>query len=48
MQVKQGLRLGCPAHKIMFDSPCKSSSEIEFALLAGEFVTEFENADSWC
>lgn len=33
--MKQALRAGCAPHKIVFDSPCKTSAEIDFALRYG-------------
>ena len=35
LQVKQALRCGCVPSKIVFDSPCKSAADIEFALRSG-------------
>lgn len=34
-EVKQGLRCGCPAEKIVYDSPCKTREEVMFALRQG-------------
>ena len=41
--MKQALRCGCPPSRIIFDSPCKSPSELEFALRRGIAV----NANSY-
>jgi len=38
VEVKQALRCGCIASKIMFDSPCKSSDDLYFALKYGVHV----------
>lgn len=35
VEVKQALRCGCLASKIMFDSPCKSSDDLYFAIKHG-------------
>ena len=41
--MKQALRCNCSPQKIIFDSPCKTISEIEFALREGVFI----NANSY-
>lgn len=38
VEVKQALRCGCIASKVMFDSPCKSSDDLYFALKYGVHV----------
>lgn len=43
VEVMHALRLGCPAHRIVFDSPCKTEEDIAFALNAGVEV----NADNF-
>jgi len=37
-EVKQALRCGCAPHKVVFDSPCKSRADIDFALRAGVHI----------
>jgi diaminopimelate decarboxylase len=36
--VKQALRCGCPPSRIVYDSPCKTTEELRFALEAGVMV----------
>ncbi|KAJ0399596.1 hypothetical protein P43SY_008915 [Pythium insidiosum] len=43
VEVQHALRLGCPPHKIVFDSPCKTRRDIAFAINAGVEV----NADNF-
>ncbi|GMF34691.1 unnamed protein product [Phytophthora fragariaefolia] len=43
VEVKHALRLGCPPHRIVFDSPCKTKSDLQFAINAGVEV----NADNF-
>ncbi|CEG35169.1 diaminopimelate decarboxylase [Plasmopara halstedii] len=43
VEVKHALRLGCPPHRIVFDSPCKTRRDLLFALNAGVEV----NADNF-
>jgi diaminopimelate decarboxylase len=43
VEVMHALRLGCPPHRVVFDSPCKTEEDIAFALNAGVEV----NADSF-
>ncbi|KAJ8528631.1 hypothetical protein ON010_g14698 [Phytophthora cinnamomi] len=43
MEVKHALRLGCPPHRIVFDSPCKTRRDLQFAINAGVEV----NADNF-
>lgn len=34
-EVKHSLSLGCPAHQVIYDSPCKSATDLLFALVKG-------------
>ncbi|RLN72480.1 hypothetical protein BBJ28_00001050 [Nothophytophthora sp. Chile5] len=43
VEVKHALRLGCPPHRIVFDSPCKTRRDLRFAINAGVEV----NADNF-
>uniref|UniRef100_H3GCM1 Orn/DAP/Arg decarboxylase 2 N-terminal domain-containing protein n=1 Tax=Phytophthora ramorum TaxID=164328 RepID=H3GCM1_PHYRM len=43
VEVKHALRLGCPPHRIVFDSPCKTRRDLQFAINAGVEV----NADNF-
>lgn len=43
IEVKHALRLGCAPEKIVFDSPCKTPSDIAFALSVGVGI----NADNF-
>ncbi|KAF4137802.1 Pyridoxal-dependent decarboxylase C-terminal sheet domain-containing protein [Phytophthora infestans] len=43
VEVKHALRLGCPPHRIVFDSPCKTRRDLQFAIIAGVEV----NADNF-
>ncbi|KAG2533397.1 hypothetical protein JM18_000150 [Phytophthora kernoviae] len=43
VEVKHALRLGCPPHRIVFDSPCKTRRDLKFAMNAGVEV----NADNF-
>ncbi|KAG7402302.1 hypothetical protein PHYBOEH_000010 [Phytophthora boehmeriae] len=43
VEVKHALRLGCPPHRIVFDSPCKTRRDLKFAINAGVEV----NADNF-
>ncbi|TMW63286.1 hypothetical protein Poli38472_002227 [Pythium oligandrum] len=43
VEVQHALRLGCPPHKIVFDSPCKTRRDIVFAINAGVEI----NADNF-
>ncbi|KAE9040278.1 hypothetical protein PR001_g4860 [Phytophthora rubi] len=43
IEVKHALRLGCPPHRIVFDSPCKTRRDLQIAINAGVEV----NADNF-
>ena len=43
VEMVQALRCGCPANKVVFDSPCKTREEIDFAIRQGITV----NANSF-